>query len=354
MQHQASTLALYSMGIHALCVGKCDSTAMATHGFWWTNTGTRDVDNTTLESKIRPNAFMRRMTRRATNSSIKGMFTRGGSLPVYGSGIVYYLDQCGSIQGVMLWGLPFSRDAFDVQSGLNDSLVDRMTDIIRSNGSVVIRDHSHSIAKESYGVTIDVDLLSYLHLSEESKHLAALALTGSKTNDSSKANAVLGRPLHRYTPWKSFEMTNLGKVRRKDDTGQVTGANDLFYTKSLLATDQQTAEPIRPPSLKRIYTMQGEATWTGNAESIHLQQERSRPPKEDPLWLRQAEEWRFVNKRDVMAHDFITNMLSGQFSDGTEAVKQAPVPKIYLDTKERLRSWTAEDEQEEAGADTDK
>ena len=34
----SSTQALYSMGIHALCVGKCDSEGMATHGFWWTNT----------------------------------------------------------------------------------------------------------------------------------------------------------------------------------------------------------------------------------------------------------------------------------------------------------------------------
>lgn len=350
--HEASTLALYSMGIHALCVGKCDSTSMATHGFWWTNTNNqsdskRDVDSTT---SVRPNSFMRRITRRATNFTSKGSFTRGGALPVYGSGVVYYLDQCGSIQGVMLWGLPFSKDSSNVRTSINDSLVERMQEIIRTNGGIVIRDHSDNIVKESYGVTMDVDLLSYLHLAEESKHLASTALKGS-VNSNSNTKIVLGRPLHRYTPWKSSEMTNLGKVRRKDDAGQIAGVNDLFYSTSNDAdtslTTHWTNEPIRPPSLKRIYTMQGEATWLANAESIQLQQERSRPSKEDPLWLRQTEEYRYINKKESMANEFIANMLSGQFSDGSEAVKQAPVPKIYLDAKERIRSWTAGDDDED-------
>lgn len=361
---QASTDALYSMGIHSLCVGKCDSTSMATHGFWWTNTNnnnnsndgknSKDVDNATSEYKVRPNTIMRRMTRRATNSTSNGSFRRGGSLPVYGSGVVYYLDQCGSIQGVMLWGLPFSDDPSNIHSGINDGLLQRMKNIIRSNGGVVIRDHSDNIMKDSYGVTMDVSLLSYLHLSEESKHLAALALTGRIEKVS---KIVLSRPLHRYTPWKSSEMNNLGKVRRKDDMGQTAGADDLFYTNSDTTSmapsnaNQWIDEPIRPPSLKRIYTMQGEATWLANAEAWYIQQERSRPPKEDPLWLRQTEEYRFVNKKDVMANDFISNMISGQFSDGSDAVKQAPVPKMYLDAKEKLSSWAADDAEEEDDGD---
>jgi hypothetical protein len=348
-EHEASSLALYSMGIHALCVGKCDSTMMATHGFWWTNTNNqseskRDADST---ASVRPNSFMRRITRRATNFTSKGSFTRGGALPVYGSGVVYYLDQCGSIQGVMLWGLPFSEDSSNVQTSINDSLVERMKEIIRTNGGIVIRDHSDNIVKESYGVTMDVNLLSYLHLAEESKHLASTALKGSVASASSKAKIVLGRPLHRYTPWKPSEMTHLGKVRRKDDAGQIAGVNDLFYSTSNESdkspTTHWTNEPVRPPSLKRIYTMQGEATWLSNDEAMQLQQERSRPSKEDPLWLRQAEEFRYVNKRESMANEFISNMLAGQFSDGSEAVKQAPMPKIYLDAKERIRSWTASD-----------
>eukprot|EP00956_Cyclotella_meneghiniana_P007043 scaffold9548_cov77-Cyclotella_meneghiniana.AAC.3 len=361
---QTSTLALYSMGIHALCIGKCDSISMATHGFWWTNTnttpsdsrGSKDAVSDTSENKVRPNSFMRRMTRRATNFTSKSTFTRGGSLPVYGSGVVYYLDQCGSIQGVMLWGLPFSQDSSNIQSGINDSLVDRMKEIIRTNGRVIIRDHSEIIQKDSYGVTMDVDLLSYLHLSEESKHLASMALTGSveRTTNMPK-KMVLGRPLHRYTPWKQSEL-NLGKLRRKDDMGQVAGVHDLFYANShgaITSLIPNEKETIRPPSLKRIYTMRGEPTWDTSAEATSLQQERSRPPKEDPIWLRQTEEWRFVNKKETMTNEFIANMLSGQFSDGSEAVKQAPVPKVYLDAKERIKSWTVDTVPEEEDEETE-
>lgn len=199
--------------------------------------------------------------------------------------------------------------------------VDRIKEIIRTNGRVIIRDHSESIQKDN-GVMMDVDLLSYLHLSEESKHLASIALTGSTdcaTNVPKKM--VLGRPLHRYTPWKQSEL-NLGKLRRKDDMSQVAGVHDLFYANSygsITSLIPNEKETIRPPSLKRIYTMRGEATWDTNAEAASLQQERSRPPKEDPIWLRQTEEWRFVNKKEAMANEFIANMLSGQFSDGSEA-----------------------------------
>ena len=361
---QSSTLALYAMGIHALCVGNCDSALMATHGFWWTNTNNqsetkivRDADSATSEIKSRPNAFMRRMTRRATNNSAKGSFYRCGSLPVYGSGVVFYLDQCGSIQGIMLWGLPFSQDSSNAQSNINCLLVERMKDVIRSNGGVVVRDHSDNIVNESYGVTLDLDLLSYLHLAEESKHLASMALRGTSSIDSSKPKIVLGRPLHRYTPWKPSDMTNLGKVRRKDEMGHVATTDDLFYSNmsstSSLIPNQWTEEPVRPPSLKRIYTMQGEATWTLNVESDQLSEERSRPPKEEPLWLRQSEQWRLVNKKESLANEFIMNMRSGQFSDGSEAVRQAPMPKIYLDTKEKLRSWTSNGEKDETNVTED-
>ncbi|KAL3805644.1 hypothetical protein HJC23_005888 [Cyclotella cryptica] len=364
VNNQADTLALYSMGIHALCVGKCDSTTMATHGFWWTNTNhqsnesknTEDVDNSITripETKFRPNAFMRRLTRKAINLMPKGSFVRGGSLPVYGSGVVFYLDQCGSIQGVMLWGLPFTQDAGNVQSELNVSLVERMKDMIRTNGGIAIHDHSERIAKESYGVNIDVDLLSYLHLSEESKYLATMALTGSEETNGNNVTPkiMLSRPLHRYQFGKHMEMANLGKVRRKDDMGQFTGSNDLFYSSQTMPYLQlnpikRIEEPSRPPSLKRMYTIHGE-TVAGEHSDVRLRQERSRPPKEDPLWLRQDEERRFVNKKEAAADSFIRNMLLGQFSDGSEAVQQAPVPQLYLDAKERLRSWTEEEAEEE-------
>ena len=68
------------------------------------------------------------------------------------------------------------------------------------------------------------------------------------------------------------------------------------------------------------------------------QMERSRPPKEEPLWLRHGEEHRLVNTKNALADAFLRNISSGRFSDGRDAVRQAPVPKMYLEKKERLNS----------------
>jgi len=168
-----------------------------------------------------------------------------------------------------------------------------------------------------------------------------------------KRIAVRGRPLHRYTPIKPVGLTNLGKMRRTDETGVLTEENDLFYSSMASLTADATCQRIeefaRPPSLKRVDPMQ---IWMNLADSDELelqadagrrkmQIERSRPPKEEPLWLRQGDEHRLVNKKNALADAFLRNISSGRFSDGKDAVQQAPVPKIYLDAKERLTSWIA-------------
>lgn len=284
--------------------------------------------------------------------SPKGSVSTRGAFPVYGSGVVYYLDRCGNIQGVMLWGLPFSEDPSFVQSSINNGLVKRMKDMIRSNGGVAIRDHSENILKDNAGINVDVDLLSYMHLAEESKHLVSLALTGNVDGDKQQKMRVLGRPLHRYTPFKGAELTNLGKMRRKDDMGNVSESDDLFYSSTTPPSSdsiQRVEEMGRPPSLKRIYPMQGgtipgttEHNLEMEREARQLQNERSRPPKEEPLWLRQGEEQRFVNRKEAMADAFLRNMLLGQFSDGTSAVKQAPVPRVVKGAKEQWKAWTGD------------
>ena len=309
----SSTLALYSMGIHALCVGRCDSEVMATHGFWWTNSSSNsnngeskndDNGKRSNSSNSNPNAFMRRATKRS-NSVSSNSTTRGrGSLPVYGSGVVFYLNRSGNIEGIMLFGLPFSTNPNDVQSQLNNDLVKRLKDMIRSNGGIAIQDHSEKILRNNSGLNIDVNLLSYLHLVEESKYLASMALSGSMSElHKSRRVSVLGKPLHRYTPIKPFELTNLGKITRRDEMGHTTDEDDMFYPSMTAATattssPQQVKESGRPPSLKRIYPMQqgGTSALVGTEEyeleremeRRQLQIERGRPPKEEPLWLRQV------------------------------------------------------------------
>jgi hypothetical protein len=284
-----------------------------------------------------------------------------GSLPVYGSGIVFYLDRSGSIEGIMLWGLPFTEDPKDVTSSLNEEIVERMKDIIRSNGNVAIQDHSEQILRENSGTNIDATLLSYLHLVEESKYLASLAFSGT----SSRGVSVLGRPLHRYTPIKPVNLTNLGKIGRKDDFGLIAEDGDLFYPSATTDTTaayslDRAEESGRPPSLKRIYPMQGGMALAGTVEYALekemeqqlLQMERSRPPKEDSLWLRQGEENRFVNRNQALAESFLRNVQSGRFYDGTDAVKQAPVPEFYINAKEKLfNSWSGTVDEENNDAD---
>ncbi|KAL3827508.1 hypothetical protein ACHAXA_003777 [Cyclostephanos tholiformis] len=393
--NSSSTLALYSMGIHALCVGRCDSEGMATHGFWWTNQSTVDsktgidgIAKKSIEDQlIRPNDFMRRatrgMTRRTTASPLNG---KRGSLPVYGSGVIFYVDRSGNIEGVMLWGLPFSMNPNDVQSNLNDELVERMKKMILSNGGVAIRDHSEDIIQKHSGLNMDVSLLSYLHLAEESKLLASMAISGSSSSPANaRESASVGTagslmllpkelevnrhtkrvglrklsPLHRYTPIKPAGMTNLGKMRRMDGTGVLTEENDLFYSSMSPhiadATCQRVEEFARPPSLKRVNPMQ---SWInladGNEGELQsdpgrrkMQMERSRPPKEELLWLRHEEEHRLVNNKNALADAFLRNISSGRFSDGKDAVVQAQVPKMYLRAKERLNAWVGSSHDEE-------
>jgi len=362
----SKTLALFSMGIHSLCVGKCDSESMATHGFWWTNQSsssngsTESSKNGNGSSNSNPNRLMKRATRSSnTTTNLSPKITKRksgrGSLPVYGSGVVYYLNRSGGIEGIMLWGLPYSKDPNNAKSEINNDLVQRLKNMIRSNGSIAIEDHSDKISRENgYGLSVDIEtsyLLSYLHLAEESKHLASMALSGTET---SRRVSVTGRPLHRYTPIKSVELTNLGKMTRHDETGQVSSSEDLFYTSMSSSSQHAEHESGRPPSLKRIYPMQSGGTLAGTKEyelekdmaRRQLQIERSRPSKEEPLWLRPAEEYRLVNRKDALADSFARNIQRGIFADGQDSVRQAPVPRVYLDAKQKWSNLMSEDSDE--------
>jgi hypothetical protein len=86
--------------------------------------------------------------------------------------------------------------------------------------------------------------------------------------------------------------------------------------------------------------------------TVWLLDERSRPPKEEPLWLRQHDEMRFTNRKEAESSAFIRNMQAGQFSDGSEALKQAPVPQVYIDAKEQLRLWATDSGDEESKLST--
>lgn len=73
----------------------------------------------------------------------------------------------------------------------------------------------------------------------------------------------------------------------------------------------------------------------------------ARPPKEEPLWMRKGEAMKAQSMNDRLAAMFMQNIKQGHFSDGSDAVKQAPIPKTYADAKEwvkgKSRDGTNED-----------
>ena len=81
-----------------------------------------------------------------------------------------------------------------------------------------------------------------------------------------------------------------------------------------------------------------------NLFTVWLLDERSRPPKEEPLWLRlrKHDDMRFTNRKEAESSAFIRNLQASQFSDGSEAMKQAPVPQVNIDAKEQLRLWVTD------------
>ena len=316
----SSNSSLSSMGIHALCVGQCDSQVLSTHGFWWTNQS-------------------RRLTRRRSNIP-----NADGGRPqkaVYGSGVIYYLDRAGTIRGIMIWGLPFTKSSKSEK--LNTVLVERMKNIIHSNGSVTQRDHKKAIEQ----MRLDSSVLCPSHLSEESRVLASLAVNASSELSVQKR---MPRPLHRFVPSKPINVTRMGILKKNKKIGNGGVGEDTFEH-----SGHDLGERSRHPSLVHYFQydwnssqpvpldgLDDDGTFDVDEGSdyAHVPVNRksvdfaARPPKEEPLWMRKDEAMKAKSMNDRLAEMFMQNIMQGHFRDGSDAVKQAPVPKAYTDAKE--------------------
>ena len=332
----AKTNFLSDVGISALCVGQCDSELMSTHGFWWTNQSAQRLE---LDQGL--SSTRRRTTRRRTRVSSQ-------KSPVYGIGVVYYLDRRGRIRGIMTWGLPFVSGRKESQA-LNEALVSRMKEVIRTNGGI-----SQWEAEE------DAFLHSY-HLSAESKKLVGLSLYKglSRRNTSGNIQRLMvpvenmGKPLHRYTAAKPSSITGLQALKRKDNTlGDAPGEN--LYVKD----EDEEFDSLRPPTLMYVYPMQNskQSSVATRASPFHQNyhertqralrenEQRSRPSKEEPLWLRRGDAQRNTSQADLLADIFLRNISKGKFADGSDALKQAPVPKSVQDAKHTISQWMNSDD----------
>jgi hypothetical protein len=319
----SSNSSLASLGIHALCVGQCDSEVLSTHGFWWTNQS-------------------RRLTRRRSN--IPNADGGRSQKAVYGSGVVYYLDRAGAIRGIMIWGLPFTKSS--KSETLNEGLLDRIKNVIHSNGGVPQRDHKEAIAQ----MRLDTSVLSPSHLAEESRVLASLAFNASSEVTVRKR---MPRPLHRFVPSKPITVTRMGILKKNKKIGNGGVGEDIFEH-----SGHALGEKSRHPSLVHYFSYDwnsiqptpldgshGDDTFDEDEGSDYSYAPVSkkaadfaaRPPKEEPLWMRKDEAMKAQSMNDRLAEMFMQNIMQGNFSDGSDAVKQAPVPQSYTDAKEWMR-----------------
>jgi len=63
---------------------------------------------------------------------------------------------------------------------------------------------------------------------------------------------------------------------------------------------------------------------------------RSRPAKEEALWLREGDAASKISMNDVLTDVFLMQVRRGRFSDGSDSVKQAPTPKMVEKAKALL------------------
>lgn len=325
------TSSLSSLGIHALCVGNCDSENMSTHGFWWTN---QSLQN-------------RRLSMRLSNDFSRSKDRKNVQKAVYGSGVVFYLDREASIRGIMIWGLPFTTTTLVGHNDLNKDLLGRIQTIIRSNGEIIKKDHQTTIKK----LNIDPTLLSQLHLAEESKLLSTLAMISSPSKD--KLDLSNSRPLHRFIPSKPINVTSMGVLKRNKAIGNGSVGDDI-YQRNIHEIDSY--ESSRHPSLVHYFSYDwsssrpisdssAEESYIEDTEDMNESSDiMSRPPKEEPLWLRKNEAMRTISFSEKMTDMFAYNLRRGQFFDGNDAVKQAPTPKFIVNAREELGRWSSSDD----------
>jgi Apoptosis-inducing factor, mitochondrion-associated, C-term len=322
---------LASVGIYALCVGHCDSERFSTHGVWWTNLAAQkrlaarqqqdeqyamEEKNGIDQGQDRSPKQQRRRLRKKSSS------------PVYGLGIVFYLDRTGKIHGVMTWGIPFSNN--DLQ--LNNDLVQQMKQIIVrshiSGGFAYAPSAPFTLGSES-------QMLVSHQLTFASRQLLATAF--SSLDDDVQD---FPRPLHRFTEVRPPRVRSVGVLKRNDDGhGQGVLGEDMFYgqSSSIEQTDPSPV-PMKPiagvgfasPQSGTVEESPPADNGNGKASSSTYMQRRAsvrtrnvsyqsaqnmhnfflhehrekqfednealaRPPKEEPLWIRKGDEKRQTN-----------------------------------------------------------
>mmetsp|Transcript_26744 Transcript_26744/g.30398 ORF Transcript_26744/g.30398 Transcript_26744/m.30398 type:complete len:865 (+) Transcript_26744:141-2735(+) len=335
--------ALSKIGVQALCVGKCDSERQSTRAFWWTNSSAQrkmnrfveglengvnvkqdddddgavavDNDNDTDMGDIPPNkAFIRRresilLSRRISSRLSR---TRGIIHPIYGLGVVFYLDNYGRIQGVMTWGLPF---ADKVGGCIKPDLLKYIKNLISTNAGVSALDAE------------DNHQLMNLALGKASQKLISFAMKGQAYHVTRAWHGLDGpikgfaTPLYRYTEVSNSRNKTVNVLKRQDGNGLGVLGEGLYARDDFIledvedgSSDSQSEEdetpanipatmyPITvvPSNLEEMYGQKAISLesvkelnrYIALQRSWEANENRARPGKEDPIWLRPGDERR--------------------------------------------------------------
>ena len=312
---------LSSLGIQALCVGNCDSERLQTRGFWWTNTSAQRKINKLIEDEEekmlgRPESEGRlseyRTLRRQQSRKRKRM---GLVQPIYGIGVVFYLDSNGCIRGVMTWGLPFA----DEEGGtINPHLLKVIERIVLENAGVSSLDaeENHQIMNNAMAI--------------QSQHLVEIAIQGEFVDSTALSHGLHGAieefstPLYRYTEVAPSNQATVKVLKRKEGgalgvMGEDLYARDEMAMEQVRTFDEKEEIPSNIPVTNYPVTVvpfQVEEVYGRKAASKESLEEmnrfmaiqrgweenenRARPAKEDAIWLRPGDEKRNYSHKQML------------------------------------------------------
>ena len=234
--------------------------------------------------------------------------------PIYGIGVVFYLDKSGRIHGIMSWGLPYTTlDASNYESSssvrpLNNQLVGLMREIILTNGGF------GSLNSEADHIRMSQ------YLTEQSKNIVALSFAGyaapSESGDG-KEDAIgrcmehhqldklvenFPRPLHRFTEVKPAKVRSVGILKRKDGDAQGILGEDLF---ARFRPRMNNTPPTKPDMSMNVGSAESKArslyewkVWEQVERQFEENEQCARPAREELLWLRKGDEMRNTSARE--------------------------------------------------------
>lgn len=245
---------------------------------------------------------------------------RGVVSPLYGVGVVYYLDNMGRVRGIMTWGLPFTQEDAGM---LNPNMMKLLKNIMVTNAGIsgLDSEENHQMMNNALAIM--------------SQRLVHIAYQNQPIDTTGAAHGLDGpieefsTPLYRFTEVYNGKSNTMNVLKRKEAGGYGVLGEDLFardehaLEKDSFASDSDEELPSNIPNTMYPITVvpfHVEAAYGQKAASLDSLVElnrylatqrgweenemRARPGKEDPLWLRPADEKKNVSRKQMVIDAF--------------------------------------------------